>query len=210
MPDSYAGTKICGVEATLAIGEEIQRFVSREIVYVIQGTLPGIAPTSLSLAFAELSRHISTKCGAKFFSTDQKPGVQPNIVVSFGQIDGSGKVLAWSQLRQSESWQVQQKHDDAELWTIASNPPANKISWPLVALHETIHSLGCPHLSGGVAVMNPIYNPALSSLQPLDIAWLVSSYGEPTTTGELPPPIGETLLGNLYIDGNGFLKVRRV
>ena len=206
MPETYAGTKICGVEATLAVGEEILRFTNREIRYTIQGELPGLSNTALNTEFTRVTSHISSKCGAKFIASGPY-----NIVLTFGQIDGSGKTLAWSQLRTTESpWQVQQKHDNAELWTIASNPPSNRISWGLVALHETIHSLGCPHLSGGVAVMNPIYNPQLQTLQPLDIAWLVSAYGEPQPSGEMPTPIGDTLLGNLYIDANGFLKVRKL
>lgn len=210
MTDSYAGTRICGVEATLAIGEEIQRFVSREVVYHVEGTLPGFTNATLVAAFGEFTgQQISSKCGAKFFHTSQKPGVRPNIVATFGPIDGQGKTLGWSQLRQSEAWQVQQKYDDAERWTTASNPPANKISWPLTNIHETIHSIGCPHLTGGIAVMNPIYNPDLKKLQPLDIAWLLSAYGEPESD-VLPPPPGETLLGNLYLDGNGFLRVRKL
>lgn len=204
----YAGTKICGVEATMGVDTDIQRFVNRDVVYQITGSLPGLSDAAVDAAWRELTAHISSRCGAKFFSTKDRPQT-PNIVVTFGSIDGSGRVLAWSELRRSESWRVTQKYDTSEAWVRASNPAPTQISYGLVALHETLHALGYGHIQGGVAVLNPIYNPSVQTLQPLDIAALVSGYGEPTGDEPEPRPLGETLLGRLFVDENGFLKLRK-
>jgi hypothetical protein len=163
------------------------------LTFAIAGSLPGFTLNAIAGAFKSVYAQISAVCDLRF--ADVTPHTSnANILITFGPIDGPQNTLAWSELPCGQVARVTQKFDTGEKFVIASNPPPNKISFGLVALHETLHALGVPHLSGGLAVMNPVYNPSVTTLQPLDIAELVTRYGVPATptpTPEPPAPPGE-------------------
>jgi uncharacterized repeat protein (TIGR01451 family) len=82
--------------------------------------------------------------------------------------------------------------DSAEAWSC--QPGSDVFDIGFVALHEIGHALGLSHQPAGgqIAVMNPSYNPNLTTLQPDDINGAVSIYGNgrPLTlakTLETPP-----------------------
>lgn len=192
MTESYIGKRMCAVDDRLGAIGDACKWTTKDLKYCIVGSLPGISPQSVANAVSPVFHHISSVCDLRFTLTTNP--TEAHIVSEFGHIDGPYGTLAWSQLPCGGIRQVKQLYDTGEDFVLASNPPQNKVGFPLVWLHEILHALGVPHLSGGLAVMNPTYNPALSVLQPLDKAELVYRYGlapgtppddpiEPPTTG---------------------------
>ncbi len=109
------------------------------------------------------------------------PGATADIRIGAHSFDGPSNVLAHAYFPPTTgdtftSIAGDLHFDTAEIW--ACNP-AQGIDIGLVALHEIGHSIGLNHepASGNQAVMNPIYDPALSTLQPDDINGVVSIYG---------------------------------
>jgi len=74
--------------------------------------------------------------------------------------------------------------DSAETWTCNTSG----VDIGIVALHEIGHAIGLAHENTStVAVMNPIYNPSVTSLQPDDINGVISIYGAAAITAAAPP-----------------------
>jgi len=79
----------------------------------------------------------------------------------FGVYDGSGKVLAWSELADGTETVKHQLYDQDEKWGVFSGSGAG-IDLVRVAAHEIGHVLGLLHDEGkGDALMDPIYSRAL-------------------------------------------------
>lgn len=93
--------------------------------------------------------------------------------------DGPSGILADAQLPCGSIRRSLQRYDSSESWDV-------QIMARLVMLHETGHSLGIPHISGG-NVMAPTYNPSLSKLQTGDVVEAVRRYGRPTQAPAVPP-----------------------
>lgn len=79
----------------------------------------------------------------------------------FGIYDGSGKVLAWSELADGTATTKHQLYDQDEKWGVfGSNGPG--IDLVRVASHEIGHVLGLLHDEGkGDALMDPVYSRVL-------------------------------------------------
>lgn len=74
--------------------------------------------------------------------------------------------------------------DTSEAWVIDNLVDGISIFW--VALHEIGHSLGLGHSEESKSVMGPFYNPALTGLQPDDIAGIQYLYGANISAVPLP------------------------
>lgn len=79
----------------------------------------------------------------------------------FGDYDGSGKVLAWSELADGTRTPKHQLYDRAEKWGVFSGSGVG-VDLARVAAHEIGHVLGLFHDEGkGDALMDPVYSRVL-------------------------------------------------
>ena len=109
----------------------------------------------------------------------------------FGDIDGSGKVLAWSELSDGSQRPKQQLYDRAESWGMAESPPANMVDMVRVAAHEIGHVIGLVHdTADEPALMAPMYSRTIRLPTERDIKRAVAlGYKlRPASPGGTPPP----------------------
>lgn len=126
-----------------------------------------------------------------FTFTQVTSTAKADIVITSRRIDRAGGVLAEMQLPPGDDRQLTGWFDLSEQWN-------RSIQYPLVCLHELGHAMGMDHISGALAVLNPIYNPQLGKLQPADVATLLRIYPEaatftpPKPPADPPPPVEPT------------------
>lgn len=83
------------------------------------------------------------------------------VISKFGDYDGSGKVLAWSELADGTTTPKHQLYDRAERWGVFGGAGSG-IDLVRVAAHEIGHVLGLVHDEGkGNALMDPIYSKTI-------------------------------------------------
>lgn len=113
----------------------------------------------------------------------------------FGDIDGSGKVLAWSELADGSQRPKQQLYDRAESWGSSDQPPATMIDLVRVAAHEIGHVIGLTHdTADQPALMAPMYSRTVRLPTSRDIDRAIAlgykrrtaSPGQPTPTINIP------------------------
>jgi hypothetical protein len=108
-----------------------------------------------------------------------------DILLTTTRLDGPSRVLADMQLPPGDDRQLRGRFDTGEAWD-------KQIRFDLVLLHELGHAMGLDHISGALAVLNAMYNPRLSELQPADVAEMLRIYPEAVNyqpTPSQPTPI---------------------
>lgn len=135
-------------------------------------------------------KEISDACDVKheFISNADRA----NIKIISTRLDGASGVLADCQLPVGnvtvEGTQLLMRIDDSETWGLFANPPAGKIDFYRVVLHELLHAHGLGHKPANVnepALIAPMYSTQIRSLQKADKGELVRRYGAAKT---IPTP----------------------
>lgn len=101
-----------------------------------------------------------------------------HILVGTGLIDGPQKILAWSQVPEEDAIQLEQRYDTAERWSDSARPRPGEIGLLHVATHELLHALGVLHHTPDEtpSLMDPYYDPSISTPQAWEIAELQKRY----------------------------------
>lgn len=107
-----------------------------------------------------------------------------NIKITLQRLDGASGTLADCQIPVGNvsvnQTQLTMRVDDSEAWGLFENPPANKIDFYRVVLHELLHAHGLGHKPDSipdVALIAPLYSRQVRNLQAADKAELVRRYG---------------------------------
>lgn len=117
-----------------------------------------------------------------------------NIRLVRNRLDGPNGVLAQMGIPMNPrpDTQLIGEFDDSEAWGIYDKPPAGRIDFYRVFLHEFEHALGLGHKPASVrdpALIAPVYSPVIRHLQPADVSELVRRYGAPKVAPS-PPATG--------------------
>lgn len=126
----------------------------------------------------------SLACGVLFEYSAQ--GAQSNIPITTAALPRN--VLADAMLPcgpVNQRTQLPQRFSTLIDYRNAENPPQGSIALFPVAAHETGHSVGIGHNTNPneTALLDPVYNVRIQSLQPWDVMEAVRRYGE-----FIPPP----------------------
>jgi hypothetical protein len=158
------------------------------------GTLTDL---DLKGAYEEAFKEISNACAITHEYVANPRSA--NILVNVARLDGPSGVLADMQIPVGNvsvnSTTLLGRIDDAEAWGLFESPPAGKIDFYRVALHELLHAHGLGHKPANInaeALIAPMYNPRIRHLQPADKAELVRRYGLPTLPPVVPAPAPAT------------------
>lgn len=177
---NFDGTKVCGVPDHA--GSADCQWPMRDVAVFASGQLGQV---DLDAATRQALDGWNKVCGINLSVTTNRR--TSNVVITQGGIDSGGGTLAWSELPcfgGGAIRQLTQKYDTGEVWTIAENPPANKIDAVRVICHEVGHAIGISHIADG-NLMAPVYSASLRWPQRGDIAEARARYGLP---GDLPTP----------------------
>lgn len=113
--------------------------------------------------------------------------------------DGPGGVLAWCELANGADRPITMKFDRSDSWVKNADSGRRGILYLNVAAHEAGHGHGMNHINGPLALLNPIYSPGVSRLQPADLDALYAlgynraSPAQPPSP-DPPPAPGQTVI----------------
>ena len=139
-----------------------------------------------------------------------------NIKITLQRLDGASGVLADCQIPVGNvsvnKTDLLMRIDDSEAWGLFENPPANKIDFYRVVLHELLHGHGLGHKPDsipGIALIAPLYSRQVRNLQAADKAELVRRYGPakvatmPTTPTAPTPGTDKLIVEELRVSIGG-------
>jgi hypothetical protein len=137
-----------------------------------------------------------------YFEIERDPD-ETHIAPTYQRIDGSGKVLAWSEFPCPWNPPINQRYDSSEPYHTALGS-GNGISLPLLVAHEIGHALGLGHGPQG-NVMAPYLDDTLTHLGPWDLQEILARYDpveppEQPVTGEIGVAIGADGRVSLTVD----------
>ncbi len=170
--------RCCRFPDRMNLAADLQKWPAGMVITWKVETAAGILPrTAIETAYMSATQDWMKVCGVKFEPTANSKTA--GILVHFSGIDGAGRVLAWSDLPDDKGSQRIQRFDSEEPWVVSDKPKPGEIDFVRVVKHELGHVLGIGHIGMG-NLLQPMYDPALRSLQAGDIAEAVARYGPPT------------------------------
>src|SRR5574341_750986 len=120
---------------------------------------------------------------------EARQAVNARILAYAHSFDGSGGILADSEMPCGHVSHCRQRYDNGEKWDTKWPPSGNGVNLHLVALHEIGHAFGIPHAPAGIVdVMSPTLQSQLRGLTPWSIQEIQRRYGRRTTPSPTPTP----------------------
>lgn len=188
-------TYVCGHTAAEMASAGTSRWGLKEVSYFVAGYPVGLGMTKrdVDAAVEACFGDWQSKCGLSF----KRAGgaTSANIVMGVGRgqragFDGKYGTLAFCYLPQGDNFQGQLEMfwDLDEPWTVDPGN-SNGINFATVTKHELGHGIGISHLNANQypqQLMNPVYNPRISTPQQFDIAQAQDRYGKPIAL-PIPP-----------------------
>jgi hypothetical protein len=174
----------CGISENLlslaATGK--YRWNKRDLAYCIYDRVPGIAADDFADVIGAGYKAWAAVCDLRFTQvTDYR---KADLLVLARRIDRKGGILAEHQLPPGNDMQLRGWLDLAESWTLDMLLG--------VWTHELGHGVGLSHTNTPNSLMNPFWNPAISTPQTWDIEAVQSLYGAPKPANPTQPPAPDT------------------
>lgn len=200
--------RFCGVSEHLNIGgQQFGTWPETTLTFNIHGDHPGVAPPTWRRMIENALDEYHSVFAIDFVETDNPGEGVCHLLFTVANLGGAGGVLADAMLvpfgiRDNDDFRSTIRADRNDNFVEEVTGAVMEIVGPTVLKHELGHSMGAPHHSVPNSLLNPIYNPAISSLQPADIELLVK-LGLPRRVAPLPPPPsplpppGEPTLGRM-------------
>jgi len=135
------------------------------------------------------------------FSAEYTPNEKnANFYVQIVRLDGKQGVLADHEIPIPNGGMEQTlrlRLDVSEAWVVDGSPRNGEIDLYRVLLHELLHGVGLGHAPidrANPALIEPMYSPLVSGLQPRDVAELQRRYGKPKTEEGANGPVMPAIL----------------
>lgn len=171
----------CGIsENLLSLAKTGQyRWNKRDLAYCIYDRVPGIPADDFADTIGAGYKAWSDVCDLRFTQvTDYR---KADLLVLARRIDRKGGILAEHQLPPGNDMQLRGWLDLAESWTLDMLLG--------VWTHELGHACGLSHTNVPNSLMNPFWNPAISTPQTWDIEAVQNLYGAPKPANPTAPPV---------------------
>lgn len=171
----------CGISENLlslaATGR--YRWNKRDLAYCIYDRVPGIAADDFADVIGAGYKAWAAACDLRFTQvTDYR---KADLLVLARRIDRKGGILAEHQLPPGNDMQLRGWLDLAESWTLDMLLG--------VWTHELGHGVGLSHTNTPNSLMNPFWNPAISTPQTWDIEAVQALYGASKPANPTQPPV---------------------
>ncbi len=178
--------RFCALPDSLEATAELNAWRKKHVKWCITGLLPKVPEDLQKLVYATAWNWWGEICGLTnaFIEIAREADVK----MGSGLIDGSGNVLAWSELPNGSDLPLRQMYDTGEKWSsalIRADLSQNLIPLVVTAAHEIGHAIGLGHSRDNKALMYPSLNLNAWKPQADDIREAVARYGPP---GTIPPP----------------------
>lgn len=146
----------CGRVETVTDGFKARPWPDRKITWSIDTKASPLPAEQVREAFRVAYASWAAHLDLEFVWVENESDAL--VRMRFGDYDGSGRVLAWSELADGTSTPKHQLYDRAEKWGVFGGDRAG-IDLVRVGAHEIGHVLGLVHDEGkGDALMDPIYS----------------------------------------------------